>query len=54
MFTRTALFEHLYDARSRSSDKVIEVLLSTLRAKLAKAGVNDLIETRRGCGYVVA
>lgn len=54
IFTRTALFEHLYDARSRSSDKVIEVLLSTLRAKLAKAGVNDLIETRRGYGYVVA
>lgn len=54
VFTRTALFEHLYDARSQSSDKVIEVLLSTLRAKLAKAGVNDLIETRRGYGYVVA
>ena len=54
ILTRTALFERLYDARSQSSDKVIEVLLSTLRAKLAKAGVNDLIETRRGYGYVVA
>ena len=54
ILTRTGLFERLYDARSQSSDKVIEVLLSTLRAKLAKAGVNDLIETRRGYGYVVA
>lgn len=54
IFTRTALFERLYDARSQSSDKVIEVLLSTLRAKLAKAGINNLIETRRGYGYVVA
>lgn len=54
IFTRTALFERLYDARSQSSDKVIEVLLSTLRAKLAKAGINHLIETRRGYGYVVA
>lgn len=54
IFTRTALFERLYDARSQSSDKVIEVLLSTLRAKLSKAGVHDLIETRRGYGYVVA
>ncbi len=54
IFTRTALFERLYDARSQSSDKVIEVLLSTLRTKLAKAGINDLIETRRGYGYVVA
>ena len=54
VFTRTALFERLYDARSESSDKVIEVLISTLRAKLARAGVHDLIETRRGYGYVVA
>ena len=53
VFTRTALFEHVYDARSESSDKVIEVLISTLRAKLAKGGVDDLIETRRGYGYVV-
>ncbi len=53
VMTRTALFERLYDARSESSDKVIEVLVSTLRAKLAKAGVTDLVETRRGFGYVV-
>ena len=54
VFTRSALFERLYDARSESSDKVIEVLVSTLRAKLARAGINDLVETRRGYGYVVA
>ncbi len=53
VLTRTTLFEHLYDARSESSDKVIEVLVSTLRAKLAKAGINNLVETRRGYGYVV-
>ena len=29
------------------------VLVSTLRAKLARAGVDGLIETRRGFGYVV-
>jgi DNA-binding response OmpR family regulator len=28
--------------------------MSTLRAKLARAGLPDLIETRRGFGYVVA
>ncbi len=53
VMTRSALFERLYDARSESSDKVIEVLVSTLRAKLARAGVNDLVHTRRGYGYVV-
>lgn len=50
---RERLFEHLYDSRSESSDKVIEVLVSTLRAKLAAAGMPDLIKTRRGFGYFV-
>jgi two-component system copper resistance phosphate regulon response regulator CusR len=54
VFARTTLFERLYDARSEASDKVIEVLVSTLRTKLAKAGITDLVETRRGYGYVVA
>ena len=54
VLSRTALFESLYDARSEASDKVIEVLVSTLRTKLAQAGIADLIETRRGFGYVVA
>ena len=51
--TRNALFERLYAGSSTASDKVIEVLVSTLRAKLARAGVDGLIETRRGFGYVV-
>lgn len=51
--TRERLFEHLYDSRSESSDKVIEVLISTLRSKLAAAGLTDLITTRRGFGYLV-
>lgn len=53
VLTRTTLFERLYDARSEASDKVIEVLVSTLRSKLARAGVTDLVQTRRGYGYVV-
>lgn len=51
--TRGNLFEQLYDSRSDSSDKVIEVLMSTLRAKLADAGLSDVIQTRRGFGYLV-
>ncbi|WP_243041147.1 response regulator transcription factor [Dyella sedimenti] len=53
VLARGALFERLYDARSDASDKVIEVLVSTLRAKLARAGMPELIETRRGFGYVI-
>ena len=54
VLARGELFERLYDARSEASDKVIEVLVSTLRGKLARAGLPDLIETRRGFGYVIA
>jgi two-component system copper resistance phosphate regulon response regulator CusR len=48
-----AIFEQLYRSDSEASDSVIEALLSTLRGKLARAGVDHLIETRRGFGYVV-
>lgn len=52
-FTRAALFERLYDGLSDASDRVIEVVVSTLRTKLDKAGLPALIETRRGFGYRV-
>jgi two-component system response regulator QseB len=52
-FTRVALFERLYDGLSEASDRVIEVIVSTLRTKLANAGVESLVETRRGFGYRV-
>jgi two-component system copper resistance phosphate regulon response regulator CusR len=52
--SRAVIFEQLYESDSMASDTVIEVLMSTLRAKLSRAGLPDLIETRRGFGYVVA
>jgi two-component system copper resistance phosphate regulon response regulator CusR len=54
VMSRAAIFEQLYASNSDASDKVIEALMSTLRAKLAQADLPDLIETRRGFGYVVA
>jgi two-component system copper resistance phosphate regulon response regulator CusR len=54
VLSRSLIFENLYESDSSASDTVIEVLLSTLRAKLARAGLPELIETRRGFGYVVA
>lgn len=53
VLSRPAIFDRLYDSASESSDKVVEVILSTLRGKLAKAGAPDPIHTRRGFGYVV-
>ena len=52
-FTRVALFERLYDGLSDASDGVVAVIVSTLRTKLASAGIDGLIETRRGFGYRV-
>lgn len=54
VLSRAVIFGQLYESDSTSSDTVIEVLMSTLRAKLSRAGLPDLIETRRGFGYVVA
>ena len=54
VLSRTQIFEQLYASDSDVGDSVIEVLMSTLRAKLARAGMPALIETRRGFGYVVA
>lgn len=53
VFTRGQLFERVYSGSSESSDKVIEVLMSVLRGKLSRAGVPELIETRRGFGYLM-
>jgi two-component system copper resistance phosphate regulon response regulator CusR len=54
IMSRAAIFGQLYESDSTASDTVIEVLMSTLRTKLSRAGLPDLIETRRGFGYVVA
>lgn len=53
VLSRAQLFERVYSGQSESSDKVIEVLMSTLRSKLAEHGAGELVQTRRGFGYVV-
>jgi len=52
-FTRRALFEQLYDGLSEADDRVVEVMVCSLRSKLASVGISALIETRRGFGYRV-
>jgi len=55
VLSRVQIFERLYDGASDTSDKVVEVIVSTLRAKLTQAGADArLIQTRRGFGYVIA
>ena len=54
VLSRATLFERVYGADARASDKVIEVLLSGLRGKLAAAGWDGQIDNRRGFGYALA
>jgi DNA-binding response OmpR family regulator len=53
VLSRQQIFDRLYESASESSDKVGEVIVSTLRSKLAAHGQAELIETRRGFGYVL-
>ncbi len=53
VLSRKQIFEKLYESASSSSDKAVEVIMSTLRAKLVRAGAGDPVQTRRGFGYVI-
>lgn len=53
VFSRQQIFDALYESTARASDRVIEVLISTLRSKLGESGCADVIQTRRGFGYVI-
>jgi two-component system, OmpR family, response regulator len=47
--SRTELYEHLFDENEDSCSNLLDVYISTLRKKLGA----ELIETRRGHGYVI-
>lgn len=53
VYSRAQIFDHLYERDSTASDKVVEVIVSVLRGKLARGGASELIRTRRGFGYVI-
>ena len=54
LVTRTAIWEHLYDAFSEARSNVVDVYIGYLRRKLESTGQSRLIHTRRGQGYVLA
>lgn len=47
--SRTTLYEHLFDEAEDSLSNLLDVHVSNLRKKLGK----DLVETRRGQGYLI-
>ncbi len=50
ILSKTELFEHVYEGEAERDSNVIEVYVRRLRERLGE----DLIETRRGQGYVLA
>ena len=52
--SRSELEEHLYDDRSQVQSNAIDSTVSLLRQKLNAGGLDNLIHTKRGFGYVLA
>ncbi len=49
LVTRTMIYEHIYGEEDDTLSNVVDVYVSNLRKKLG----SDLIETRRGQGYII-
>lgn len=53
VFTRTEILERTAGSDSDSSERSVEVLVFGLRRKLAAALLDNLVQTRRGIGYLI-
>lgn len=51
--TRDKLMEKLWESDSFIDDNTLTVNVARLRKKLEEAGIEDMIKTRKGIGYVV-
>lgn len=51
--SRTDIWEHVYDFHSDSQSNVVDVYISYLRRKVDRPGMQKLIHTRRGQGYLL-
>ena len=51
--SKIELLDHLYAGAGHASENAVEVLIHQLRKKLHTNGNGDMIETRRGHGYVI-
>lgn len=53
VFPRMDILERIAGSESEASDRSIEVVVFSLRRKLADAACHGLIENRRGAGYLI-
>lgn len=52
--SRTDIWEHVYEDQAGGSSNAVDVYIGYLRKKLNEGGKPDLIQTRRGHGYLLA
>ncbi len=53
ILSRAKISEHIYSESTEQESNVIDVFINKLRRKLEKAGLEPLIETVRGEGYII-
>lgn len=53
VFTRNEIMERLAGSHASASERSVEVLVFGLRRKLSAMGVDGLVQTRRGAGYLI-
>ena len=53
MVSRDDLMSYLWDSEMFVDDNTLTVNITRLRKKLDELGFTDVIETRRGWGYII-
>lgn len=53
LVSRTEIWDHIYEYQSSATSNVVDVYVRYLRNKLNAGGQANLIQTRRGFGYVL-
>ena len=53
IISSTELIDHAWDSNYEGFSNVVQTYIRYLRQKLSVAGETDIIETRRGAGYVI-
>ncbi len=51
--TRTDIWEHVYEFNDDASSNVVDVFIGHLRKKIERPGLDRVLHTRRGHGYVL-
>jgi len=53
VLSKNQLLEGIHDSDTHGTSNLVEVIISGLRKKLRSAGIEDLVQTRRGFGYLI-